>query len=179
MAWRRVHASGPAPGQRTGHAAAVLGNRMYLFGGMAITSSGPHLPDTLSALDLGARCGVTESSDDAVNSDTYTWHEVPLGTAPIPARLDHAMTAVSYHTAEASQPSTAGSTLPQAHQGAVSHPVIVDITEGFVDARAQSAGADTAPVAEHALGVRVDAIVVSGGVNLEGVVFDDYLLYRP
>ena len=51
MEWRRVQTRGPSPVSRTGHAAAVVGETVYIMGGMSITPTGPIVLDDLHALD--------------------------------------------------------------------------------------------------------------------------------
>jgi hypothetical protein len=70
-----------APGglARSGHAAAVIGNTMYVFGGLGVNASGAlSALDDLLALDLR----------------TWQWSRPDVHTAPVTPRLDHTMCAV-------------------------------------------------------------------------------------
>ena len=94
-----------------------------------------------------------------------------VASAPIPGRLDHYMTPVMFPAPPLDDAAGRAAAPP----AAVSGPAIVDITEGFAAAEDVMFAQPASPTP----GQPIAGIVVSGGASLDGVFFDDYLLFVP
>lgn len=190
--------SGETPHARSGHAAAVIGDSMYIMGGLSLGQDAAGQPQPAALDDFWQ-----------LNTATMKWSSPKLETAPINGRLGHCMCPVKMDGTGGSDGSAAAATPPAAADAADAGPagaaatatpaasasgekdggdggegqVINDITPLFTDAlpgapalpaanASAAGGAVTEPEAPNAL-------FIFGGMDTAGAIFEDSLLFQP
>jgi len=175
-----------SPAARSGHAAAVVGESMYVMGGLSLHEGQPAAMDDLWCLD----------------SANLVWAEPKLDTAPINGRIGHSMCAVKNLTgiddgmvaaaatdggggstdvkpsepeAEATEETKEGTTA----DGDGAEPVITDVTPMFSDTLPIVPKVATVPAVGASDPVAADALLVFGGMDMAQQFFEDCALLRP
>lgn len=161
LGWQEVATTGVKPGARSGHAAAAVDARLYIHGGLVMQDNAASAADDFYVLD----------------TNTGRWRPVALACAPVHRRLDHTLTTVPIHVGSYSDAESVPVVSPQVMPSAVK---FVDITDQLSAEVSQLPGeAAAASVAPASAGsILAPALLLFGGMDLEGGVFNDCLLLR-
>eukprot|EP00042_Codosiga_hollandica_P030926 m.183261 g.183261 ORF g.183261 m.183261 type:complete len:308 (-) comp53495_c0_seq2:18-941(-) len=192
-AWRRQECTGDVPNARSGHAAAVIGSHVIIFGGLAFSQGGPVVFDDVRSL----------------NTATWVWSHVKVTTEPVNARLDHQLTTIQYPISStpraarsAAMPVPVPVATTKASTASADSGNLLDVTSMFgvgsldstssTTTAAAATATTTEAVAEQVAAIHiaapsaasssegtVTAVVLSCGMDLDGNIFDDYLLLVP
>eukprot|EP00039_Didymoeca_costata_P013448 m.204454 g.204454 ORF g.204454 m.204454 type:complete len:417 (+) comp15776_c0_seq31:110-1360(+) len=177
MEWREMKKTEPWPPARTGHAAAVIDKDLYIFGGLSIENSTPSSLDDVWVL----------------NTDTKKWKQISIENSTVNARFGHTMTPFKVANQKDtdkqpnvhSKPSidntddTVKNMEDTVHVKQDVKENITDVTEMFSEHLRQSLPVFSSVLDEESESTTYDILVVYGGMDTHGRIFEDCVLLRP